>query len=290
MQKRSIKTGIVTGIFVTGFLSGCAQDVSKTGYWTNELSQSNTVVCDPFGGGAGPSSNNGLDALLTYIPATSSVVANLPAMTTQTFAPGQPDVQVASARVILNKIAVSTRDFTEGFSETGGTKLKNSAGEDLIEWFSLRVRGKVMANTNTEAGLYQFAVMSDDGSVMEIDPTGTGNNFQSIVSNDGHRNNTMGCSSVAIPLVKDQGLPIKVNYFQGPRVRISFSLFWRKVANNNAASLADPECGTLRADNYFFVNGTPTAKYNQMLARGWQVIPSANLYLSDGSQTNPCAN
>jgi hypothetical protein len=293
MKFRSLKAVSSMGLLMTGLFSGCAQDVSKTGYISSELGQSNTVVCDPFGGNPGPSSNNGLDALLTFIPATSSIVSNLPAMTTETFAPGQTDVQVAPTRIVLNKIAVSTRDFVDGFSDSNGSKLKNLAGEDLIEWFSLRVRGRVMANTDAEAGLYQFAIMSDDGSVMEIDPTGSGNSFQSLISNDHQRNNTLGCSSTAIPLVRNQGLPIKINYFQGPRVRISFSLLWRKVPNNNPSSLAEVECGVNRADTYYFtpsVSGpVPTTKYNQLISRGWKIIPEANLYFSDGSQTNPCA-
>lgn len=246
------------------------------------------LVCDPFGGGKTAGSKNGLEAQLTYIPATSPVVKNS-SLTTDAFTPGNTDVVVSPAQIFLSQVNTSTTLFSQGFKDSKGTALTDTKGNTLIEWFSLRTQGQVMLNAKDVEGDYQFAILSDDGSLMKIDRTGTGSSFETWIDNDHTQGNTLGCAANTVHLKPSMSLPIQIRYFQGPRYRIAFMLLWRK----NPTSLKDSECGVHEGDDYFFSSSsgtsTATSAYNKLLSRGWSVVPAENLYLN-GDKVNPCAD
>jgi hypothetical protein len=85
-------------------------------------------------------------------------------------------------------------------------------------------------------------------------------------------------------------VPIHVEYFQGPMVRIALSMFWRPQTD---MSTQEPFCGVEEADSFYFTdsgNGappTPTSNYEALLSRGWQLIPATNYLLPTGV-TNTC--
>ncbi len=111
--------------------------------------------------------------------------------------------------LFTNEINISDRDFTEPFP--GVPK-----GRD--EWFGVRYQGPL---TITEAGTYQFATNSDDGSKLYIDN-------QLVVDNDFQhgqqtRSNTIELSAGVHTL--------RVEYFQGPRVRIALQVYGNKVGS-----------------------------------------------------------
>src|SRR5690606_18921964 len=80
-------------------------------------------------------------------------------------------------------------------------------------------------------------------------------------------------------------LPLKLRYFQGPRHHIALQLLWRPVGGP-----VETHCG--RQGNYLFFNpdddSAPTSTYQQLLARGWQVVPPEAFRIPDDEVTNPC--
>src|SRR5690606_11446090 len=151
------------------------------------------LVCDPFGGDRVVNAKNGLEAQLTYLPATNATVKNNHmALTTDSFAPGATDVTVAPAQIFLSQINTPTTLFSKGFKTSTGSTLKDLKGNTLVEWFSIRAQGMIMLNASDLEGDYQFALLSDDGSVMRIDRTGTGSSFETWINNDAVQANKLG--------------------------------------------------------------------------------------------------
>ena len=248
-----------------------------------------TVVCDPFGGSGSGGAKNGLAAALTYLPIGSPNIS--PTLTLKDFDAKDPFVESMDAQIILNQLDVRTVPFTNGFADQSGNLLKNKRNEPLIEFFSLNIRGAVGVNSDAEAGSYEFAVLADDGAVLQIDPTGKGTAFESAVDIDGYHSSQLGCSTKAYRLTKDHPLPINLKYFQGPHYEIALMLLWRKVTPPAAVN---PECAVGHGPDTFFdppVNGArpaPTAAYNAVLAHGWSVIPTTNLFLPNDVNGAAC--
>ncbi|MBC7384789.1 MAG: hypothetical protein H7301_01340 [Cryobacterium sp.] len=250
-----------------------------------------SVVCDPFGGSAGGSAENGLEAKLTYLPSNAEAISR--GLSTTSFAIGAPDVVVSPSKLILSQLNVSTRPFTEGFADSAsGTKLKNLDGEDLIEYFSVQAESRVRLAGKDKEGDYEFALMADDGAILDLDPSMTGKSFERWVDNDGTHGNTLGCSTKRLHIAAGEEIPIRMNYYQGPRVRIALMMLWREKKASEAR--AEEECGMGRGDTYYFESGKksasePTSNYHALLGRGWKVLSPENFVLPNAKTVNPCA-
>jgi len=114
------------------------------------------------------------------------------------------------------------------------------------------------------AGLYEIAVLSDDGSILYLD-NGLGAGLQPAIENDGEHSNRIVCSSVAYnfsnSVTNPTIMPMELKYFQGPKESIAAQIFWRKVASSSSSSLYDMECATPSTssdplsgldDNYYY--------------------------------------
>ena len=243
----------------------------------------NKVVCDPGGGGGGPTSpKNGIKSELFYRGS------------------GQPRYYRAEdyiahttkseANLFFSDMFVPTRMFSEGFSTQTSGVLKDDNGNKLIEYFGLKMNTNIRLTQEDAEGVYEFALLSDDGSIMKIKEAGS---WRSIISNDGDHPTRLGCSSERITMTSDTKLETEVMYYQGPRYHISNVLLWRKLSDSQMAG-QDPRCG-LTGNNTWFDpnnNSTPTAEYNNLLSRGWKVVRPENFFLPDESneqtQYNPC--
>lgn len=238
------------------------------------------AVCDPFANSAHPGAglNHGVAASLRYIPTGVTPYNNV----LDNWNHGTP----LDATIFFGQLNVPTRKFDLGFYTEGGELLVNAEGNKLYEYFSLRFDSVIQLGETDEEGDYQFALLADDGAVMRID---RGNGWEVWVNNDGtHPTKLMG-SSQRLNLRRGQRVPIRVDYYQGPRYHIALSLLWRKVAANQ--SLVEPrfgQSGNALFFDYNTVPSTPKPAYHELLARGWGPVPDANLKLPDAIASNPC--
>jgi hypothetical protein len=100
------------------------------------------------------------------------------------------------------KLDIPSRNFTKGFPGL----------ENVFEWFGIQYRGTLSIK---ESGLYQFRLLSDDGSKLYIDSI-------LVIDNDG----THAPASKTGEIYLSPGIyPIRVDYFQGPRMQIALQLF-----------------------------------------------------------------
>jgi hypothetical protein len=100
------------------------------------------------------------------------------------------------------KLDIPPRNFMEGFPGL----------ENVFEWFGVQYRGMI---TIRESGQYNFRLLSDDGSKLFVDSN-------LVIDNDG----THAPKSKTGGIYLSPGTyPIRVDYFQGPKMQIALQLF-----------------------------------------------------------------
>lgn len=281
---------VLMGVLAMWYVTGCenggntipTEEVRFHIYDINAYPM-NKLVCDPGGGGEDPPSpQQGIKAELYYRGS------------------GQPRYYKAQdyidfttksdANLFFSEMFVPTRMFSEGFATQTSGVLNDDAGNKLIEYFGLKMRTTIRLTSNDSEGDYEFALLSDDGSIMKINDNGT---MRTIISNDGDHPTRLGCSTDEIRMTRDTQLETEVAYYQGPRYHISNILLWRKLADGQSAG-SDIRCG-LSGNNTWFNpdnNSVPMPEYNNLIARGWSVVAPGNFYLptesTERAQYNPC--
>jgi hypothetical protein len=302
-----LKTGLpLAGLIVVASQSGCLSNNSFSSIAEDSSSiipgtpaalptpqpTPSSVVCNPFGE-TGGSANSGLQATLTYIPPNSpenTTSAEIDMLTVASFLSGAPDVVTENTEVFLSQLDVPDQNFTDGFQGANGTSLTDLSGNVLVSFFALHIDSELVLPSGMPAGNYQFAVLSDDGSIVSIGAAGSSVASQQLIDNDGPHSNTLGCATQTVSLSAGQSIPLHVEYFQGPPVRLGLILFWRQISAGQ--SLSDSLCGVEEGDSYYFTDSSsgpqPTQNYQNLLSRGWQVVPPSAFVLPSGT-SNPCA-
>ncbi len=235
------------------------------------------TVCDPFGGTPDPRSNQGIKAELWWLGAgvtpqtsVSTMIANGTASTQNLF---------------FSQLNVPTRIFEAGFATEAGGTVQNDTGSTLNEYFALRFKSVLRLSMEQAPGLYEFAILSDDGAVMNL--RGSDGVYTANVNNDGDHQTRLACGIAPVEFTAASEIPMVLEYYQGPRYHISLILLMRKVT---AGQTADPACG-LAGNNVWFDadNGSkPQQAYTDLLARGWAPVGKDSFALANEVMFNPC--
>ncbi|MCB0420947.1 MAG: hypothetical protein KDD61_08120 [Bdellovibrionales bacterium] len=253
-----------------------------------------SLVCNPFENGAQPQDRSqGVLANLFYLDSSQPHYKKAKDYVTH----GHP---VAEVSMFFNQINVPTRPFDRGFTTQTGTTIQTPEGDTLYEYFGIQFDGRIQLGPEDSEGLYQFALLSDDGSVLELDLTGQGLSSSAAqdsgstsdpwtvhIDNDGDHPTKMKCGASPIQLNRDSKIPFRLSYYQGPRYHISVMVLWRPWNG----SAADSECnkqGNSRYFDYTQEPPEPTSVYQGLLARGWRVLNPNNYSLPVTIDQNPC--
>ncbi|GIL16674.1 MAG: hypothetical protein BroJett040_04250 [Oligoflexia bacterium] len=300
MKKRISRTEMLNMmgfvlLMVLMVLTGCQKNEGGKTELTTEIAQAtdrvktrsafdvnlyamNKTVCDPFIEQTAISYENGIKGSLYY--RTSSMPRYYKA------SDYVEKTQKSAQSIFLTDLNVPTRMFTNGFSTQSTGVVKDDAGNILIEYFGMKFETIIRLSSDQPEGDYEFASLSDDGFVMKALIDGV---WQTIINNDGDHPTRMGCASQSIHLTRDKEVPVEITYYQGPRYHIANVLMWRKA--NDASSLGkDPQCGK-SGNNYFFdpnKNSVELQPYKDLLARGWEVVPAKNYFITKEASYNPC--
>lgn len=227
------------------------------------------IICDPFG--STTKVKPGIAAKLAYYDGpTPGVISYVEDVWTK-------GTIVNDTVLLFGNISVPTRSFRDGFDIGSGQKLVNSRGERLIEWFSLDYQAEVKLADDDAEGLYQFGLLSDDGSILWLDD---GNGMQEIVNNDGHTPTRMKCGGT-VQMSRASRIPMRMKYFQGPKDEIAVTMLWRKVKSGQTNFGCDSASG-------WFSGGAPTSKYESLIAQGWKVMSPGNFQMKEVIPNN-CA-
>ncbi len=162
------------------------------------------------------------------------------------------DVVNGTSQLFLKDISVPMMNFNTGFpiiNSSGQTDLlRTQSGNPLIEYFSLKLRGKLSLKDLPLAsypdGNYYFQLYSDDGSVLSFKQ---GGNYTTAIDFDGHHSPTSKDSINSFTLSHADYLEFKINYFQGPQTQIALTLKWKKPGSSTFE--------TVPADAFFLPDG-----------------------------------
>jgi hypothetical protein len=240
-----------------------------------------TYVCDPFADGAGSTDQDlGIQGSLFYRepdqPSFSSVYDYF-----------EFGTEVTDVTLFFNQLNVPTRPFDRGFITQAGREIQTLNGDVLYEWFALHFEGRLQLSPADAPGDYQFALLADDGAVLQID---RGAGLETIVDNDGTHPTRMGCSMEPVNFAAGDALSFVADYNQGPRYHIAMVVMWRPWPDN-PDDVDDPLCG--RQGNSLFFDSNqdppePQSAYYDLLARGWKVLAPENYLLPETDEPNPC--
>lgn len=242
----------------------------------------NKLVCNPLGGGKPNSPQSGIKATLYYLGANSPKYNKVLDYIKYGIKSDQT--------LFFNNVDVPTRMFSAGFPLQTGGLVKDDTGKDLIEYFALKFETIFKLDSAEEEGLYEFALLSDDGTILNIkdakdNQENVDGKWETLVSNDMTTPTRMACATKVLDLKHNKKIPLELYYFQGPRYHIANMLIWRKATK---AGL-DPLCGS-SGNTFFFdpVTGTPK-KWNDLVSRGWKVVGAKNFQLTNSNATDALA-
>lgn len=235
------------------------------------------VVCDPFSPSGDELCKRGLRANLYYLTADMAPFKEVDRYIKEGVK--------ANALIYMSKLFVPTKPWTTGFASTDGTVVKDNAGNKLFEYFALDLETVVKLDpAANSSGNYQFAILSDDGAVVEIrDPTTK--QWKTFINNDGDHPTKLGCDTEGLYLNGNSRIPMRIKYYQGPRLHIALSLLWRKITTDVAVT--DELCGKSGNNLFFGVPELPTAPnytdfgYGDLVKRGWKPLDSSNFILEE---------
>lgn len=239
----------------------------------------NKLVCDPFDPTPVPSPKHGIKSSLWFRglnqPIYNSVLNYI------------SKYAKSEQTLFFNSVNVPTRMFYNGFPLESGDVVRDDLGTQLIEYFALKFESQITLGDNESEGLYEMALLSDDGSILNIkEPDSNGvlpSNWETLINNDGDTETRMKCSSRIIELNHGKKIPMELLYNQGPRYHIANMVIWRKT--NQAGQ--DPLCN--QAGNGLFFNpdnNSAPRKWLDLKSRGWSVLTSVNYLLPETTRPN----
>lgn len=245
-----------TRVCSNGALSGSFTNASCT-----------IAVCDPFTN-PGPncsSSSPGLKGVLFYEP-QSTVASEGGWQQLATYFSRGVNTNIT---LVLSQLNVPTENFSVGFPIGPNTYLTDLDGNKLVEWFAIQVDGVLKLAPGDAAGNYEFATLTDDGSILYLRDSASGQLVPRI-QNDGTHSTKLACIDKAVAMDSTSQIPMRLQYFQGPRTEIALRMLYRK-----ASSKAESLCGT--SSNFFKNSGAGNpypegSAMTQLYNDGWKVL------------------
>lgn len=254
---------------------------------------SKNYVCEPFSKEKTQATNglNGLKGFLAYVTPKNSTERdfawNLSAKAYWTNTSSL--ISKNTSPLFFERVSVLPIAFDQGFSVGNNEYLVNGNGAKLIEWFSVKYETSLTLAPGDKAGFYKLASISDDGVVIEAYQNGQ---WVEILNNDGIHAPTFKCQNQLIHLEENSNVKLRIYFYQGPKVRIANVLMFKFVGATADPNYPVSGCSYDGSGNTFTDPGSGpsqgTAEYEDLLSKGWSIIPNKNFLLPDG-EVNPCS-
>lgn len=248
------------------------------------------TICDPLGGDDG------------FVDSTKGLVGNIRLLNDSSnlsirhrlsgYLDEALSHQVADSTIFMSNVNVPQRSFDEGFSSEEGDTLQVN-GETLIEYFNVNLDSIIKIESNSQypsgaaviPGEYEIAVISDDGSKLLINESGTVAGQVPYLHADDAQAPRMVCGAqdsegkpTYLNFAEGKSFKMTLNYFQGQRHGIALQMFWRKKGTGSSYSA---HCGSLVY---------PADLQTKMFDEGWSIIPPSVFNLPEQYDNNACIN
>ncbi len=234
------------------------------------------IICDPVAVSQG--TNFGLKGSLY----TASSSQNGSALTMIS------NGQSLSSNVYFSSLNIPTTSFSGGFINSSGQAVVDASGSPVTQNIALDLNSQLKLQDADAEGLYQFALISEDGSILNL---GINGQATVVVNNDGLHQSRLACSSLVVNMTHGLMVPLNIKWYQTNEAHVALTLLWRKVSTDNSDTNRDPLCGMTGDSAFWDATQSPSAPmnaYNNLLLRGWQAIAPQNFILPSGA-TNICS-
>lgn len=280
-------------IGVAAMMSGCEPVMDNVGNTTVLLQKS--TVCNPFSDESYLGADRDLGVVGSLFFVDKEDVRNRCSKANDY----QFNGTLVDATIFMSNFDIPTKPFRRGFVTTEGNLIRDAYGKIVDKHFSLHFETVLQLRSGDVAGNYQFALLSDDGAVLKIDK---GNGLETVVDGDGKHAMKMSCAADPVYLDQSSALPLNIDYYVGSRGHLGLVLLWRewpveaesshKKNQSSHHQWMDSECGAQGEGRFFnpghWKHGKHTKTFEDLLARGWKVVPAGNLFLPAAFESNPC--
>ncbi len=288
-------------IFFCLFLTGClGEETSQQGEESDTsvvsepapgivappLTAPERTICDPFSSGP-VARDRGLVGNLLYFNHCPGDIAPAPGV--QNYI---DNAEIVESTIYMDRMFIPTRPWDRPFTTETGNQIMNSCSSPtpVYEYFGLRMESQLQLAANDPEGEYQFAILSDDGSIMSWkneDETET-----EFINNDGNHPTRMKCATTTVNMTRETKKPFVLKYYQGPRYHISMIVMMRlkPTGTDPDIPINEVECDKQGNSRYFDSTQSPVAtqaKFYELLSRGWKVLENEN-YHFPVQASNPC--
>ncbi len=281
-------------ILLMAFYQNCAGVLNSGVQFTNTGDFIKSVPCSTFDQGSGFYSEcvdqkNGLLGRLYYLEDRTDGVSQPAVLYTKygeqlAFNPSTlSSVNVIISRgipaetyILMPQVAIPEQRFSDGFKLSETEYLQDRNGKKLIEAFALDLIGTLMLPPDQSPGTFEASLISDDGSILDMDFKND-RNYESIILNDGNHAPRVKCSSKFFDLDARSRLPIRLRYYQGPRAIIALTLMLRRVdqPQNQTPGSTDMYCDRdVRGIDFV----------TELQSRGWFIPTRESFSLPDASR------
>ena len=164
---------------------------------------------------------------------------------------------------LVDQVDIAPREYDEGVLHLEHELIVDPRDNgELNEYYGIEYNGYINVKNISYEGEYQIGLLSDDGILLEI-------NNQVIIDNQGAHSPRFNCSKNTFNVEVGTPLKLKLNYFQGPKVRVANTLVWRKI-----------EAGQKRD---YSLCKKKLSNLDKLEDKGWEIIPQDVLTRDIGS-------
>lgn len=151
---------------------------------------------------------------------------------------GQNNERVKKSEITFrfSEINQAPGPWLTGFVLPNGQKVAMDDGSTLFEFFGLRLTGSIGLTLEDEPGLYEFAIVSDDGFSFQLD----GKTVIEHLPSTPPRAFFQPEKALRFEFGRGIRKNFQLDWFQGPRKEIALQLFWRVKLQNSKVNCPAP--------------------------------------------------
>lgn len=247
------------------------------------------IICDPFSNpnnnsnqnqGNTQDQNKGLIGELYYQPILNSSGSNKVDDFIKT-------TLKKSESLFLSDLNIIENNSINGFKKLNKATLFDSNGNKINQNFALKLNSNILLNSTDSEGLYEFALISNNGSVLKLKSGNIDTPDEILIDNDGDHDPKLACSLKTVKLRQNVQMPIELSFYQTQLNNLTHVLLFRPY---NPNIRPEPLCNQSGKGVFFNpANAKPLKAFNDLMARGWKVLQNSNFKITQNKfDYNPC--
>lgn len=192
-----------------------------------------------------------------------------------------------SESLFLSDLNIIENNSINGFKKLNKATLFDSNGNKINQNFALKLNSNILLNFSDSEGLYEFALISNNGSVLKLKSGNIDTPDEILIDNDGDHDSKLACSLKTVKLRQNVQMPIELSFYQTQLNNLTHVLLFRPY---NPNIRPEPLCNQSGKGVFFNpANAKPMKAFNDLMNRGWKVLQNSNFKITQNKNDfNPC--